>query len=441
MVTKHTPKTLWDHCYEWKSKVISHTARGHYKLHSQVPETVLTGQTSDISPLAEYGWYDWVKYYDYKSKEETLGRWLGPAGESVGSAMTSMILQLNCHIYVTGTLRALSQEEWDSADEHRQRDTFDEEITRRLGEPLDEDNIVTVDPEAATPVHPPYTDNVEGTKERYPDADEIHRPIPDDANDNIVEDGDTPGVNDQYISATVDINHNGELRSGRVKERARDEDGRMIGEANSNPLLDTRKYVVEFPDGDVTEYTANLISEAMIAQCDANGYDVKLMEAIIDHKKDGNAVEDADRYFFNRGRRYPKKTTTGWWLCVQWKGGHTTWEKLCDLKESYPIQVAEYAKASGIQSEPAFAWWTEHVLKKRDRIIAKVTKRYNKVTHKFGIELPTSVEHAYEIDKKNGNTLWRDAIAQEMENVNHLWAYHLWVLALSGFSYTRRLSS
>ena len=417
MAAKYTPAKLWDHCFEWKSKVISHTARGHYKLQSQVPETMLSGQTSDISPLAEYGWYDWVFYHDFVSKEETLGRWLGPADDSVGSAMTSKILQENCHIYITATLRPLTQAEWDSEDGRRRRAAFDEKVIQRLGEPMDEGEIESVDPDAVTPVYEPYSDKVEGTRERYPDADDIHRPIPDDAADNIVEDGDTPGVNDWYIGATVDIQHKGEKRSARVVERARDEDGRYVGEANSNPLLDTRRYVVEFPDGDVTEYTANVISESMIAQCDANGYDVKLLEAIVDHKKDGNAVKDADRYFYNRGRRYPKKTTAGWKLCVQWKGGHTSWETLADLKESYPVQVAEYAKATGIQCEPAFAWWTEHVLKKRDRIIAKVAKRYAKVTHKFGIELPTSVEHAYEIDRKNGNTLWRDAIEQEMTNV------------------------
>jgi hypothetical protein len=182
-------------------------------------------------------------------------------------------------------------------------------------------------------------------------------------------------------------------------------------------MLDTRKYVVEFPDGEVTEYTANVIAEGMIAQCDADGNDVKLLEAIIDHKSDGNAVKDADRYFYNRGRQYPKKTTAGWKLCVQWKGGLTTWETMADLKESYPVQVAEYAKAVGIDTEPAFAWWTHHVLKKRDRIIAKVTKRFNKVTHKFGIELPTSVAHAYKLDEQNGNHLWRDALEKEMTNV------------------------
>ena len=37
--------------------------------------------------------------------------------------------------------------------------------------------------------------------------------------------------------------------------------------------------------------------------------------------------------------------------------------------------------------------------------------------HKYGIKMATSVGHAYEIDKGNGNTLWRDAIKKEMTNV------------------------
>ena len=77
----------------------------------------MTGQTADILPLAEYGWYEWVKYFDYTSKEEALGRWLGPADDSVGSAMTSKILMKNCRIYITATLRPLSQDEWDNEDE------------------------------------------------------------------------------------------------------------------------------------------------------------------------------------------------------------------------------------------------------------------------------------------------------------------------------------
>ena len=37
---------------------------------------------------------------------------------------------------------------------------------------------------------------------------------------------------------------------------------------------------------------------------------------------------------------------------------------------------------------------------------------------KYGMRIPTSITEAYEIDKENGNTLWRDAIKRKMENVS-----------------------
>ena len=50
-------------------------------------------------------------------------------------------------------------------------------------------------------------------------------------------------------------------------------------------------------------------------------------------------------------------------------------------------------------------------------IVFAVTPRVRKTSHKYGIELPTSVKHAFEIDRKNGNTLWKDALLKEMGNV------------------------
>ena len=37
---------------------------------------------------------------------------------------------------------------------------------------------------------------------------------------------------------------------------------------------------------------------------------------------------------------------------------------------------------------------------------------------KYGMIIPTSITEAYEIDKENGKTLWRDAIKHKMENVS-----------------------
>jgi hypothetical protein len=45
-----------------------------------------------------------------------------------------------------------------------------------------------------------------------------------------------------------------------------------------------------------------------------------------------------------------------------------SWVPLIDLKESNLIEVVEYAIANKISEEPAFAWWTRQVLKKRDRM-------------------------------------------------------------------------
>jgi hypothetical protein len=80
------------------------------------------------------------------------------------------------------------------------------------------------------------------------------------------------------------------------------------------------------------------------------------MDCISGHRKDGHAVETADMFVVMKGRKYIRKTTKGWFLCVTWKDGTTSWERLADLKESYPVEVAEYAVAHGIDQQPAFLW-------------------------------------------------------------------------------------
>ncbi len=49
--------------------------------------------------------------------------------------------------------------------------------------------------------------------------------------------------------------------------------------------------------------------------------------------------------------------------------------------------------------------------------VAKRSARFLKRTHKFGIEIPRTVKEALELDCRNGNTLWADAIAKEMAEV------------------------
>jgi hypothetical protein len=82
-----------------------------------------------------------------------------------------------------------------------------------------------------------------------------------------------------------------------------------------------------------------------------------LRAGIVDHKKDQSAVEEEDMYIKYGSNMQPRKTTKGWSLCIEWNDGSTSRECLANLKESNPMEVADYALVHGLEAEPAFAWW------------------------------------------------------------------------------------
>jgi ribosomal protein L31E len=120
-----------------------------------------------------------------------------------------------------------------------------------------------------------------------------------------------------------------------------------------------------------------------------------------------------------------KKTTAGWEILVSFSNGETQWLPLRTVKESNPVELAEYAINNELLAEyainnelnlePAFHWWVPDTISKQNRIIKKVKAKYWRTTHKFGIRVPKSVEEAVRIDNENGNRLWQDAIEKEMK--------------------------
>ena len=83
-------------------------------LNVQVPKTVVTGNTADISELVEFVWYQWVYYRDAKTSftlpEEELGKYLGPY-ENVGYKMSMWIIKQNGEIVSRTTLRTITDYE------------------------------------------------------------------------------------------------------------------------------------------------------------------------------------------------------------------------------------------------------------------------------------------------------------------------------------------
>ena len=126
----------------------------------------------------------------------------------------------------------------------------------------------------------------------------------------------------------------------------------------------------------------------------------------------------SDAYFTTkRGVRRRRQPTVGWQFLCEWRDGTSSWSTLKILKESNPVDVAEYATATGLQDEPAFAWWVPFTLKKRDRIVSGLNTRVRRKGRKFGIKIPTSVKEARDFDEENGNSLWMDALNKEMFEV------------------------
>ena len=69
-----------------------------------------------------------------------------------------------------------------------------------------------------------------------------------------------------------------------------DQDGELTGTAHNNLILDTHSYQVEFPDSQLGEYSANVIAQNVLSQCDPDGNQFLLMKSILDHKVTDEAL-------------------------------------------------------------------------------------------------------------------------------------------------------
>ena len=131
------------------------------------------------------------------------------------------------------------------------------------------------------------------------------------------------------------------------------------------------------------------------------------------------AVSKEDKHItIKSGQQWLQHMMAGWKLLVNWKDGMESWETLADMKQSHPVEMTVFTRARGISDEAVFAWWVPYTLRKRDVILSSVKTHIQKATHKYGIEVPTNVAHAMEINRRNNNSLWQDTLAKEMFNVS-----------------------
>jgi hypothetical protein len=205
----------------------------HEYISFQVPESKVKGETVYISTIAEYAWYEWVKFRDTAAKlpdsNIQLGRDLDAAID-IGPTMARKILKKNGIVMHIISVRSLTPDEIQSPNEKKGREEFEIAIEKKLGASMDKSDFKD---------DPDYADFVTPTYDCYEDDKVSSSKIP--AIDDIKEENDVDTY-DQYVGAYVRVPIGYEIRSGKVGRHKRELDGTVRGRANANSMLDTRTY-------------------------------------------------------------------------------------------------------------------------------------------------------------------------------------------------------
>jgi len=409
---------------ERRAAIYNVTARDDIKLGGQTPYARMFGATPDISNLV-WDWYDWIYYRDNKSfprPREVLGRVLGPA-KNQGNEMAQYVLQINGKVVVRRTLRRLRPDELAASNEveSRRRSLFDNAIQQLLGTSYSSHPILPENPLQAK-VEDVLND--EHLKEELPYTFAGEEGSPDMPLADIVDSQGKPlndgkSFTDALIGIEVVLSDPADQAHSKglckILRAAVNENGELIGNMSEHPQLNTILYDVQCWDGKVRQYAANVIAENILSQVDTNGRVGVHLRRIADHKREADAVRREELSDSKQSKL--RFTTRGWKFKVLWSDGSYEWIHLSDLKESNPVDVAEYAKSRGLVSEPAFEWWVPYTLKKKTAILKAVNSRVCKNNVKYGVRVPRTLKEARRLDRENGNDLWEKAYKKEMKNV------------------------
>jgi len=288
MSATNTPGVLWDNGLQYYSAVRCHTVNTIHETQGEVPQTIITGEQSDISWLAEFGWYTYVWYMspeDTSMERKKLGKCCGSFFNE-GDAMSAKILTSKATQVNRTSVFRVTAEEARSEQFQKLAADFEASLKARLKkgyEPLDESEEL-FDGSDASDVHwekSPTCDPYEDEGPQHPDETKKAMPELEEADEIQHE------AYDRCITARVCVPKGGELSYGTVMNRKRRIDGELQGRANVNPILDTSICEFEFDDGSTEAYSANIIAEHIYSQVDGEGYTQYILNEIVDHKTEG----------------------------------------------------------------------------------------------------------------------------------------------------------
>ena len=88
---------------------------------------------------------------------------------------------------------------------------------------------------------------------------------------------------DRLLNTEVQLQLDDEIATGKVVHQVLGPEGIVVGKYDDNSILNSMTYEVEFVDGQVREYLANMIVENMLSRVDSEGFSTTMMEGIVDY--------------------------------------------------------------------------------------------------------------------------------------------------------------
>ena len=233
--------------------------------------------------------------------ETKIGKWLG-VSHRVGPLMSYWVLTREGQVLSRTTVQRVTNLELKTNENITRYKEFDASVLERVG---DAENLVY---DGEGKVHP--SDWVEDSQFDEEFMDEFNHVV-SNANVPDADDSFTPDMyGDTYLNMELALPWaGGEVEFGRVVKRLRDKDGLPIGTANVNPILDTRGYEVEFPDGHQVSLSANVIAENLFSQVDPEGNSLAMLDDIVDHRTNGKQVHKDDGFVITSLGTKRKKET------------------------------------------------------------------------------------------------------------------------------------
>ena len=279
------PMVLWDYCAQRRALIHNLIPRNLFQLEKCSPYQMQFGIQGDISNLCQFDWYDWCYYREegtniFPHQKELLGRVLGPS-KNEGNEMAQNVLNFKGNVVPRRSVRRLLPSEWESDSEKGKRDNFTSNITKRLGDSLCIPST-SDKPESMDPLDYDPRECDEDKPIGWIDGD----PIDPTDNKAVYE----HSLSDILVGAEVLLPQGESMKAALVKGRHTDDNGNVVGTFDNNPLLNSLIYDVEFPDGSIREYAANVIAENMYSSLDENGFSKLILDCILEHSKDDSAI-------------------------------------------------------------------------------------------------------------------------------------------------------